>query len=344
MIGAPVQLSRSGGSEGGLKPAAILLWLKRSKGALTRLIPYALVPIVFAIGAGTIQGYAGKSNLLSLLVLSSLLGLAAIGQTLTVIVGGIDLSIPAVIGLADVVITQLYGDKWPFWLACLLIVGIALVIGIVNALASLILRVHPLVITLATGLIVVGAVLTWRHALFSGTVPSWLVTGVSVIGKTGPIPVPGVVIVWVVVAALTTFFQRGTRIGREVYAAGSNPIAARLALVRTTWVWVVVFSLSAFFAAVVGVLFAGFSAAADISVGQPYLFETIAAVVVGGTSLLGGRGGYGKTVVGVLIISQLTTLLVGAGFGPGMQEALLGILVVLLVTVYGREPHVSTRV
>jgi ribose transport system permease protein len=311
---------------------------------LTRFAPYALVPVVFAIGAATIQGYASKSNLLSLLVLSSLLGLASIGETLTIIGGGIDLSIPSVIGLADVVVTQLYADRWPFWLACLLIGALALAVGAFNALASLMLRVHPLVITLAVGLIVEGGVLTWRHALFSGTVPSWLVSAVSVIGRTGPIPVPEVVIVWVVLSSLTIGFQRLSRLGRELYASGANPVAARMALVRTTWAWVVAFSLSALFAALVGVLFAGFSGQADISVGQPYLFDTIAAVVIGGTSLLGGRGGYGRTIVGVLIISQLSTLLIGAGFGSGMQEALLGLLVVLLVAVYGREPHVSTRI
>jgi ribose transport system permease protein len=318
-------------------PFALVRRFGIPRGVVTRLVPYVLVPVVFLVGVATIQGYASKSNIVSLLVLSSLLGLASIGQTLTVIVGGIDLSIPSVIGLGDVVVTQLYGSHWPFWLACLLLAGLAVAIGALNALASVLLRVHPLVITLAMGL-------TWRHALFSGTVPSWLVTSVSVIGRTGPIPLPAVVLVWVGVGALAIGFQRLTRLGREVYATGANPVAARLALVRTTWVWIAVFVLSALFAAVVGVLFAGFSAAADISVGQAYLFETIAAVVVGGTSLLGGRGGYGRTVVGVLIISQLTTLLVGAGFGPGMQEALLGVLVVLLVTIYGREPHVSMRI
>jgi len=263
---------------------------------------------------------------------------------LTVIVGGIDLSIPSVIGLADVVVTQLYGDGWSFWLACLLILALALGIGAANAITSVVLRVHPLVITLGTGLIVLGGVLSWNHASTTGTVPSWLVTAVSVIGRTGPIPVPGVVILWAVASALTIAFQRRTRLGREIYASGANPIAARLARVRTTWAWTVVFAISAVFAAVAGVLLAGFSGSADATVGQPYLFETITAVVVGGTSLLGGRGGYGRTIVGVLIVTQLTTLLVGAGLGSDMQEALLGILVILLVVIYGREPHVSTRI
>ena len=310
---------------------------------LARLVPYLLVPVLFGIGAATIQGYASKSSVLSLLVLSSLLGLASVGQTLVVIVGGVDLSIPAVIGLADVVITQLYGAHWPFWEATLLILGLALAIGVANALISIALRVHPLVITLGTGLIVTGGVLTWNHSAVTGTVPQWLITSVSVIGKTGPIPIPAVVVIWVGVCALTIAFQRYARLGREIYATGANPVAARLTHVRTRWTWIVAFAISALFAAVTGIFFAGFSGGADASVGDPYLFETLTAIVVGGTSLLGGRGGYGRTIVGVLAITQLTTLLVGAGLGSAMQEALLGILVILLVAAYGREPHVAAR-
>jgi ribose transport system permease protein len=312
-------------------------------GQLVGLAPYALVPALFVIGAVTIQGYASVSSVKSLLVLASLLGLATVGQTLAVIVGGVDLSIPATIGLADVMITQLYGYHWSFWLAFLLILGLAVAIGTANALISRGLQVHPLVITLGTGLIVTGGVLTWSHSALTGTVPGWLVNAVTAIGKTGPIPVPAVVLLWLVVSVLTIAFQRLTRLGRELYASGANPVAARLALVRTTWVWVVVFVISAVFAAVTGVLYAGFSGSGDVSVGDPYLFETLTAVVVGGTSLLGGRGGYGRSVVGVLTITQLTTLLVGIGFGSSMQEALLGVLVVILVGIYGREPHVSAR-
>lgn len=311
---------------------------------LFNMIPYALVPALFVVDAVLISGYASRSSLMALLVQSSLLGLASIGQTVAIIVGGIDLSIPAVMGLSNVMITELYGYHWPFALACLFIAGIAIAIGVTNALASVFLRVHPLIITLGTGLIVTGGVLTWNHGAVAGTVPPWLTSAVEVIGKTGPIPVPAVVLIWAGLSLATIIFQRRTRLGREIYATGANSFAARLARVRSTWSFVVVFTISAILAAGVGVLFAGFSGTADVTVGQPYLFETITAVVVGGTSLLGGRGGYARTIAGALIITQLTTLLVGLGLGASMQEAFLGILVLLLVTVYGREVHISARV
>lgn len=326
-------------------PSLPVLWARSARGRelVLRVVPYALVPILFLVGALTIPGYATRPSILSQLVLASLLGLACVGQTLAVIVGGVDLSIPAVIGLADLVITQLYGSGWSFWLAALVIVLIAVGIGAANALLSLGLRVHTLVITLGTGLIVTGGVLTWNHSSLTGTVPSWLTQAVTVIGKTGPIPIPAVVLIWAGVSLATIGFQRFTRLGREVYATGANPIAARLARVRTTRIWVVVMAISAVFAAITGILFAGFSGAGDVNVGDPFLFETLTAIVVGGTSLLGGRGGYGRSVAGVLAITQLTTLLVGAGFGSSMQEAVLGIVVVVLVGAYGREPHVASR-
>ncbi len=314
------------------------------QGQAIAAVPFLLVPILFVIGATTISGYATKPSIISLLILSSLLGLASIGQTFAIIVGGVDFSIPAVIGLSNVMITQLYGEGWSFGSACLLILGLAVLIGVTNSLASLFLRVHPLITTLGVGLIISGGVLTWREGNISGSVPPWLMHSVSVIHDTGPIPLPGVVVAWIVASAGVIWFQRGTRLGREIYATGSNPLAARLARVRTTWAFVFAFVASAVFAAVVGVLFAGYTGTADANVGQPYLFQTITAVVVGGTSLLGGRGGYGRTIAGALIISQLTTLLVGAGYGPSTQEALLGLLIVVLVSIYGRESAVATRI
>lgn len=310
---------------------------------LIGLVPYLLVPALFLVGAATIDGYSSHSSILSLLVLASFLGIASLGQTFCVIIGGVDLSIPAVMGLADVVITQLYGEHWAFWTATLVILAIALAVGAANALISLALNVNPLVITLGTGLIVSGGVLTWNHQAVSGSVPTWLASAVQVINKTGPIPLPGIVVAWIVIAGLVIWFQRFTRLGREIYATGANAPAARLAYVRTTWVWVAAFMSSALFAAVAGIFLAGFSGAADSTVGQPYLFETITAIVVGGTSLLGGRGGYGRTVVGTLVIIQLTTILLGKGASSAMQEALLGLVVILLVALYGREPAVASR-
>jgi ribose transport system permease protein len=318
--------------------------LRPNRGSLLLTVPYALVIVLFIVNVATIQGFASRTSLIAVLVLSSFLGIASIGQTFAVIMGAVDLSVPAVIGLGDVVITQLYGDGWSFAPAALVLLGLVLAIGVANALATVYLKVHSLIITLGMGLIVSGAVLTWRPGFITGGVPSWLTQAVSPIGKTGPIAVPEVLFFWLVLAVITVFFQRRARLGREIYATGANPIAAPLARVRTTWAFVIVFSISAICAGITGVLLAGFSGTADNNVGQPYLFETLTAVVVGGTSMIGGRGGYGRTIAGALILSELTTLLVGLGFDASLQQALLGVLIVLLVLLYGRESHLSLRI
>jgi ribose transport system permease protein len=320
-----------------------LIHRRPPKGTFTRILPYLFVPLLFLIGAVRIQGYATRAGIMPLLVLSSMLGLACVGQTLVVIAGGVDLSIPAVMGLADVVLTLLNGEGENFVLTALTILGLAIAIGVANALLTTKLNVHSLIVTLGMGLVVTGGVLTWHPSAINGTVPAWITTAVEVISKTGPIPLPPVVIVWIVVSAAVIYFQRYTRLGREIYASGANPVAARLVQVRSSWVWIVAFCISAIGSAITGVFFAGFSGGADSSVGDPYLFETLTAIVVGGTSLLGGRGGYGRTIVGVLTVIQLQTLLIGAGLSSAMQEALLGALIVVLVGFYGREPHVATR-
>ena len=107
------------------------------------------------------------------------------------IVGGIDLAVPAVIGMGDVVATQLYGQSHrPSGVVVLILVALCVIIGVVNALSSVFLGVHSLIITLAMGLVITGGVLTWTHGNVNGNVPNWVHTSVSVIAKTGPIPLP----------------------------------------------------------------------------------------------------------------------------------------------------------
>jgi ribose transport system permease protein len=303
-----------------------------------------LVAGIFVGTAAAIPGYVSLTSIRSLLLLASLLGIAAVGQTLTIVLGGLDLSIPAVIGFADVTLTQLYGLGWPIGWVMLVVLAAALAIGAVNGLIAHSMRVHPLIVTLATGAILLGAILAVTHGQAGGSVPDWLTGVVSVVGETGPIPLPGAVVGWLVLTAVVMMLERRSVFGRWLFAIGANPSAARLARLPAGAVWVLTYAVSAGFAAVAGMLLAGFSGAADAGVGEPYLFMTVAAVVVGGTPMTGGRGGYGRTVAGCLIITELTTLLIGLGLDQPGQEIFLGALIVLLVALYGRQAHVRMRI
>ena len=307
-------------------------------------IPFLLAVVLFFVINLLIPGYANINSLLSLLLLSSLLGIASVGQTLTIVIGGFDLSIPAVIGLSNVLFSLLYGAGYSAFAAAVFILALASLIGLANGFASRYLQLNPLVVTLATGSIIFGAIWAGTHGEVSGFVPDWLVNMVSVIGKTGPIPLPGSVVLWIVIAALILFLEHRTILGRWIFAAGANPRAAEIARVPMLFVWMSVYALSAFLAAVTGILLAGFSGAADPTVGVAYLFTTVAAVVVGGTPLTGGRGGYIRTIAGCLVVTELSTLLVGLGLDQAAQQIFLGFLIVGLVALYGREPHLSMRI
>ncbi|TPL91569.1 ABC transporter permease [Mesorhizobium sp. B2-3-12] len=305
---------------------------------------FCVAALLHLAGTILIPGYSSPFAVRAMLVLASLLAVASIGQTLVVIMGGIDLSIPFVIGFANVVAAQLYGDGWNFVLVCGLVGVLALLIGGLNGLISRSLDIQPLIVTLGIGMVVQGLVLLWTAGFPSGSAPQAVSSFVSIGGSAGPLPVPWLVPSFIVLAALVVLVLERTAYGRRLYALGSNPGAAPLALIDPVRMWVVTYAASAFFAAVAGVLLLGFTGSAYGDVGQPYLFQTIAAVVVGGAALVGGRGSYLGTIAGVLVLTEINTLLIGLGFQPSAVQAALGFIIVLLVSLYGRERHVSTTI
>ncbi|MGA2792851.1 MAG: ABC transporter permease [Roseiarcus sp.] len=308
------------------------------------LVAYAMIPTLFVLSMAMIPGFGSFSSVVSLLVIASLLGIASIGQTLTVILGGIDLSIPAIIGLANVLTVRWYGAGVSFALVVVLVVAIAMAIGALNGIVSRVLGAHPLLTTLAASFMILGGVLVYTEGQTVGTVPDYLLQAVSPAGRTGPIPLPPILIIWLFLTVLIVAIEQRSVLGRFLFASGASERAARMSLVPVTMVWAATFAVSAGCAAVAGVLLAGFSGGADASVGQPYLFQTVAAVVVGGTALLGGSGSYGRTFAGTLLITEITTLLIGLGFSDRIQQIMLGLLIIVLVAIYGREPHVRNQI
>ena len=296
------------------------------------------------LGTVLIDGYGSGFAIGSMLVLASLLGVASLGQMLVILLGGIDLSIPFVIGFANVTAAQLYGNGVPFVAVVPIVLALAAVIGACNGALSASLRIHPLIVTLGVGTVVEGAVLLWTAGLPSGAVPPAVTAFVSIGGSVGPLPVPWLVPCFAALAILAALVLARTPFGRRLYALGSNPAAAPLALIDPVAMWSLAYAISAMFAAATGVLLLGFTGSAYGDVGQPYLFQTIAAVVIGGTTLVGGRGGVSGTVAGALVLTEINTLLIGLGLAQAAVTAVLGLVIVLLVSFYGREPHVRTMI
>jgi ribose transport system permease protein len=318
--------------------------LRRWVRAAPSLQIVALI-VLMIVTATTISGFLTQTSIYSTLVLASFLGIAAAGQTLVILIGGIDLSVPALISGANLVSTLLSGQGWPFGLDLLFVLVGAAMVGVVNGYVIHRFRVAPLIVTLATGAMVTGATLGWtRGGQTSGQVPTWLTSFSSPIGQVAGVRIPPIVVMWAVIAVVLSIVLHYSVTGRRLYATGANERAAELAGVRTRRVWIGAFMTSAVASATVGILLSGFTGTGEAGVGDPYLFTSLAAVLVGGTSLVGARGDYWRTVLGALILTVMTTLLVGHGAGPAVQEILFGVLILVFVGIYGRDRRVRDRV
>jgi ribose transport system permease protein len=299
---------------------------------------------LFTYGAATLDGFSSRRSIYSMLVLAALLGMATAGQTLCVLIGGIDFSIAAWIAMGAILLVQLNGARgWSFGTTALLIAALAIVGGASVGYICHRWRIDPLIVTLAMGAIVNGALLVWAQGFITGTPPTWLQTLTSPASKTFGIDFPPLVALWGVLAVALAIFLHRTPTGRRLYATGANMRAAEMALVRTRLVWMGVFAFSALVAAVTGVLLGGFAGAADASLGTNYLWQGLTAVIVGGTAF-GARGDYWRTVLGCLLLIVLGTLMIGNGYSTADQQILYGILLFVVVFFYGRDRRVGDRV
>jgi ribose transport system permease protein len=307
------------------------------------LLQVAALAVLYLIGQLTVPGWSARSTVVSMLVMAALLGLAGAGQTIVVLGGGIDFSVGSFITAGAVFITQLpSADHWPVWAAIALALAVAVAGGGLNGYLSDRFRIEPLVVTLGVGALLVGVLTGWTAGAVSGTPPDWTSTLVSNISDTFGIGLPPVVLIWVVLALVIGVVLARTRAGRSLYLNGTNPRAAKLALVRTRMTWTMGFIVSAVIATFVGVLLAG-DGGANLTAGDPYLFQALTAVIVGGT-MFGGRGDYWRTVIGALILTVVTYLLDAHNYSIGVDEIVFGLLIMIVVALYGRERKVRDRV
>ena len=305
---------------------------------------------LFSVGSMNIDGFASATNIKSMLLFASFLGLASIGQTLVALLGGLDLSIPYVIGAANVGLLYLIGLGVPTWLAFVLIILAGGLIGVINGVLSLRLQGQALIVTLGAGFVISGGtqIITSIGSAYSGnvfgTVPDWLTNLSSMAGSTFGLPFPPVITIWGAASLILIIGLRHTVYGRYLYALGMNRTSAERLFISERVYWISAFALSGLFSAFTGCLLLGWSGGGFIGVGSQYLFMTLAAVVVGGTSLLGGSGGYGFTVIGVLVLQVLTSFLVGIGLKFEWQQFIFGLLILPMVALYARSPHIRTQI
>nr|WP_292763987.1 ABC transporter permease [Mesorhizobium sp.] len=261
------------------------------------------------------------------------LALLAGCQTMTMLTGGIDLSVGTAATMAAfIVATQ--GVMYDAPTAMMIALIPAVIIGFANGIGVGVFRVHPLIMTLGTSLIGIGCLQVYqRTVIASGAkVPEfliWLGTGV-----TGGFP--NALLLFVPVAALLLFIQKRTGFGRLLYAIGDNERATRLAGVKYWQVILALYMLSSILAGIMGLLYIGLIKAPSLSLAEPLVLPSVAAAVIGGTSIFGGRGSYTGTIVGALILTVLTTLLTILQMPEGARRMLFGAIVLLVTAAYLR--------
>jgi ribose transport system permease protein len=300
----------------------------RGLRAVAPVLLVALTMILIFIADRMAPGFATASNILQLLKLSSFLGLAAIGQTLVMLTGGIDLSIAWVLTASAVVFTGLCdGQDVNIAPAAAAAISVGLVAGFFNGFGVVKLRISPIVMTLATNNIMLGATLIYTGGTPTGS-SSPLVRALAT-GDLGFIP--AMVALWCLFAVVTIIGVRYTRAGRMLLGVGENPRVSYLTGIRNDRVIIAAYVVCGATTSITGILFAAFSGASFLGMGDQFVLPTVAAVVLGGTSMFGGRGGYGGTMAAVFFTTILTTVLLIGNIPQGVRNIVFGVAVLAAI-------------
>jgi ribose transport system permease protein len=255
-------------------------------------------------------------------------------QTLTMLTGGIDLSVGSVASMSGFLVATLVSDQGLAF-AILAAVTAAALAGLLTGIGVGVFRVHPLIMSLGMGLVVFGLANAWQLVMVQtggGTPPELRTLGSgSFLGI-----IPQSLVVFVPVALLILVGLRRSGYGRLLYAIGDNPIAARLSGARSWQVLVVLYIISAVLAAIAGFLLSGLTNVASVTLADSYVLPSVAAAVIGGTSIMGGRGGYGGTLIGALILTIISSLLSSLGYPEAVRQVLFGAIIVAVAAAYTR--------
>lgn len=292
-----------------------------------------LVALIIATGI-TEPNYLSLTGLRNSTLFAVPIGVLAAGQTMLMLTGGIDLS-AAMIATGAAYIAA---NQSPHGALIAIVAGLSvgIIAGAANGIGVGIFRVNPLIMTLAMSAILLGLFTSWAQTIFSGSTQMGgfirTLGGGSFFGRT----VPWAVLVWIVLSVFVIYMLRRSGFGRNLYALGDNPAVTRLSGTRTWHVLLAAYALAGAFAAIAGLLLGGRVGATDLSLANNFLLPSVAAAVIGGTSIFGGIGTYSGTILGALILGVLQSLLTFLGAGQSVQQMLYGSIVIGLSWLYTR--------
>lgn len=315
--------------------AATTRWREavRNPIVLASLIAVLLV----VVGEVISPGFGSYEQIINLLRVASFLGIIAIGQTIVILSGGdgIDLSVGKVATFAAIVGSRIMdgqnGNLLPGVLVPLLLCA---AIGLVNGLGIVYMRIPPFVMTLGMMGVVQGLIMAYTGGVAAGRAAPGLT---SLVNGRMFLSIPGVLLVWLLLAGLLTWLLRGTRPGWNLYAVGSNRTAAKLSGIRVNRTVVTAYVASSVFAGLGGLLLLGYTESVMLSLADQYTLPSVAAVVIGGTLVSGGVGGYLGSAVGAIVLTVLESLLTTVSMPNASRIIINGAVLVLLLAMYGRQ-------
>lgn len=293
--------------------------------------------VMLAAGEAIAPGFASFRQISGQLTVAAILGIVAAGQGLVILSGreGIDLSVASVMSLAALTAGNVMGGDTALTLPALgasLVIGVS--VGLFNGLGVAVLRIPPLVMTLGTAGVITGLLVVLTQGQTSGAASPLLQGFIQARFLLG---LPGILWVWAALIAGIHLMLTSTRFGFNLYAVGSNDLAAELSGVRVRLTRIATYGLSGLFSGFGGFCLLGYTGTVFVGASEQYILPSVIAVVIGGTSLAGGRGSYNGTAVGAVFLTVLTAFLTTINIDAATRQVLYGLVLIGFMTAYGRE-------
>ncbi|MGC8524231.1 MAG: ABC transporter permease [Acidibrevibacterium sp.] len=303
---------------------------------------YAAAVLLFLLGGLVRPGFIQTTNVLTILTVAMFVGLVAAGQSFVILIGGIDLSVPWVLNAAAILLaTSSGGENAHAATALALTLGMGALVGVANGIGVAVLGVPAVVMTLAMNGIMEGLTLGLSGGMTCASCAAYAPPWVQGLAHGSLLGVPAPLWLWLAVIGLVSFLLQATVFGRATYAIGTNLRASTLAGLRVRATIIGLYGLSGLTAALAGIMLVGFGGQASLGMGEPYLFQSIAAVVIGGASILGGRGHYLGAVAGAICLVTLVSVLLAMNMAEYGRSIIYGVIILVLLLLYGRETRES---
>lgn len=301
--------------------------IKKNQGVV---FCYLIALVLFAGFSVYMPGFARLSHIRTVFLESALIGIVALGQTLVVITGGIDLSVAWMMTIGAYMVSNLVNSSnanlvWGIPLMLVVTFGL----GAINGFCISCLRVPAIVMTLGMNIILQGALVALTQGSPGQSAPPLLLT----LGQKNLLGIPYLVIIWIIMTVVVMLALFKMKYGRKLFAIGNNATVAKYSGIRVDNTIILSYAISGMTAGIAGALLAGKVGSCYLAMGNTYQFQSIAAVAIGGTSMLGGKGNYLGTVAGSLTITILLGILVALNLPFGVQTMAYGLIVLISVIV-----------